>query len=85
MSPHQGGRRIYAYGRPATLHSGLTKARRFDGEDGAACRQPFGNFPWNFGSYFHTTFAELANAFIKLGRFDEAVAAARKSLRKSQT
>jgi hypothetical protein len=45
----------------------------------------FGNSFWNFGWCFHTTFAELANAFIKLGRFDEAVAAAKKSLRKRQT
>jgi hypothetical protein len=85
MSPHQGGRRIYAYGRAATLHSGLTKARRYDGEDGAAWRPPFGNSPWNFGWCFHTAFAELPNAFIELARFDQAVTAAKKSLRKSQT
>jgi hypothetical protein len=36
-------------GVSATLHSGLTKARRYDGEDGAAWRPPFGNSPWNFG------------------------------------
>jgi hypothetical protein len=43
-----------------------------------------GTPPWDFGWCCHTTFAELANAFIEPGRFDEAVAAARKSLRKSQ-
>jgi adenylate cyclase len=36
--------------------------------------------PMNF-----MTFAGLASAFIRLGRFDEAVAAAKKSLRQSQT
>jgi adenylate cyclase len=36
--------------------------------------------PMNFMS-----FAGLASAFIRLGRFDEAVAAAKKSLRQSQT
>src|SRR5216683_1285196 len=33
----------------ATLQPGLTKARRYDGEYGAAWRPPFGNFTWNLG------------------------------------
>src|ERR1700737_2447694 len=37
--PHQGGRRIYARSTSScpTLHSGLTKPRRYDGEYMAAC------------------------------------------------
>src|SRR5437879_6451732 len=36
----------------ATLQPGLTKARRYDGEYGAARRQPFGNSAWNLGGCF---------------------------------
>src|SRR5258708_34586513 len=43
MSAHSGVRRIYARERRSCrrLHSGLTKARRYDGEKGAA----YGNSP----------------------------------------
>src|SRR6266404_4635729 len=85
--PHRGGRRIYACVDKILLHTSArfdqSKAIRWRGWGRLA--SAFRELPWNFGPCFHTTFAELANAFIRLGRFDEAVAAARKSLRKSQT
>ena len=85
--PHRGGRRIYACVDKILLHTSArfdqSKAIRWRGWGRLA--SAFRELPWNFGPCFHLTFAKLANAFIRLGRFDEAVAAARKSLRKSQT
>src|SRR5258708_6680444 len=69
----------------STLQPGLTKARRFDGEDGAAWRQPFGN---SLGTSARASTRRLRNWRMPSsgwGALDEAVAAARKSLRKSQT
>src|SRR5258708_6680445 len=68
--PHRGGRRIYACVDKILLHTSArfdqSKAIRWRGWGRLA--SAFRELPWNFGPCFHTTFAKLANAFIRLGR-----------------